>query len=170
METEFVNKVANSGLITINLEHYYPLGERVLLDIKDQLFMGMVLKEKDFRQFIKEHDWQQYQDKFVAVSCSVDAIIPTWAYMLIASKLSGIAKKIVFGNLQTLETVLWEEVLNEFPVEDYRDEKIVVKGCGDLPIGADAYLTLTSKLVSVASSVMFGEPCSTVPVFKAKKP
>lgn len=170
METEFVNKVANSGLITINLEHYYPQGERVLLDIKDQLFMGMVLKEKDFRQFIKEHDWQQYQDKFVAVSCSVDAIIPTWAYMLIASKLSGISKKIVFGNLQTLETVLWEEVLNEFPVEDYRDEKIVVKGCGDLPIGADAYLTLTSKLVSVASSVMFGEPCSTVPVFKAKKP
>lgn len=169
METEFVNKVANSGLITINLEHHYPQGERVLLDIKDQLFMGMVLKEKDFRQFIKEHDWQQYQDKFVAVSCSVDAIIPTWAYMLIASKLSGVAQKVVFGNLQTLETVLWDEVLRDFPIENYRDEKIVVKGCGDLPIGADAYLALTSKLVSVASSVMFGEPCSTVPVFKAKK-
>ena len=169
METEFVNKVANSGLITINLENYYPLGERILLDIKDQLFMGMVLKEKDFRQFIKEHDWQQYQGKFVAVTCSVDAIIPTWAYMLVASKLTGIAKKIVFGTLATLETVLWENVLTEFPTEEFRDQKIVIKGCGDLPIGADAYLTLTSKLVEVASSVMFGEPCSTVPVFKAKK-
>jgi hypothetical protein len=169
METEFVNKVANSGLITINLENYYPQGERVLLDIKDQLFMGMVLKEKDFRQFIKEHDWSHYHNKFVAVTCSVDAIIPTWAYMLIASKLSGVAQKVVYGSLQTLETVLWEHVLNNFPVENYRDEKIVVKGCGDLPIGPDAYLQLTSKLVQVASSVMFGEPCSTVPVYKAKK-
>ncbi len=169
METEFVNKVANSGLITINLENYFPEGDRVLLDIKDQLFMGMVLKEKDFRQFIKEHNWEQYLDKFVAVTCSVDAIIPTWAYMLVASKLSGVAKKVVFGTLQTLETVLWENVLNEFPTEEYRDQKIVIKGCGDLPIGADAYLTLTSKLVAVAASVMFGEPCSTVPVFKAKK-
>ncbi len=169
METEFVNKVANSGLITINLENYYPEGERVLLDIKDQLFMGLVLKEKDFRQFIKEHDWQQYSNKFVAVTCSADAIIPTWAYMLIASKLSGVAKKMVFGSLETLETVLWETILNEFPVEEFRDQKIVIKGCGDLPIGANAYLSLTSKLVQVASSVMFGEPCSTVPVFKSKK-
>jgi hypothetical protein len=169
MQTEFVNKVANSGLITINLENYYPHGERILLDIKDQLFMGIVLKEKDFRQFIKEHDWQQYQDKFVAVTCSVDAIIPTWAYMLVAAKLSGVAKKIVFGTLATLETVLWENVLNEFSTEEFRDQKIVIKGCGDLPIGADAYLKLTTKLVEVASSVMFGEPCSTVPVYKSKK-
>jgi hypothetical protein len=169
MQTEFVNKVANSGLITINLENYYPHGERILLDIKDQLFMGIVLKEKDFRQFIKEHDWQQYQDKFMAVTCSVDAIIPTWAYMLVAAKLSGVAKKIVFGTLATLETVLWENVLNEFSTEEFRDQKIVIKGCGDLPIGADAYLKLTTKLVEVASSVMFGEPCSTVPVYKSKK-
>jgi len=169
MQTEFVNKVANSGLITINLENYYPHGERILLDIKDQLFMGIVLKEKDFRQFIKEHDWQQYQDNFVAVTCSVDAIIPTWAYMLVAAKLSGVAKKIVFGTLTTLETVLWENVLNEFSTEEFRDQKIVIKGCGDLPIGADAYLKLTTKLVEVASSVMFGEPCSTVPVYKSKK-
>ena len=169
MQTEFVNKVANSGLITINLENYYPHGERILLDIKDQLFMGIVLKEKDFRQFIKEHDWQQYQDNFVAVTCSVDAIIPTWAYMLVAAKLSGVAKKIVFGTLATLETVLWENVLNEFSTEEFRDQKIVIKGCGDLPIGADAYLKLTTKLVEVASSVMFGEPCSTVPVYKSKK-
>jgi hypothetical protein len=163
------NKVANSGLITIDLETFRHPEKRVLFDIKGWLFREMILKEKDFRDFVKNHDWSQYQNQNIAFYCSSDAIIPTWAYMLVAAKLSGVAKKIVFGTLATLETVLWENVLNEFSTEEFRDQKIVIKGCGDLPIGADAYLKLTTKLVEVASSVMFGEPCSTVPVYKSKK-
>lgn len=168
MTEEIVNKVANSGLLTINLEHIYPVGERVALDIKETLFMGLVLKEKDFRMWISSHDWQQYENKNVAVFCSADAIIPTWAYMLISSKLSGISKKVIFGNLETLETVLWEEAISSVGVDEYLGKKVVIKGCGDIYISPAAYLQLTQKLVSVAQSVMYGEPCSTVPVFKAK--
>ncbi len=168
MTEEIVNKVANSGLLTINLEHIYPEGERVALDIKDTLFMGMVLKEKDFRLWISSHDWQQYENKNVAVFCSADAIIPTWAYMLIASKLSGIAHKVVFGNTETLETVLWEEAITKLDVIEYTGKKVVIKGCGDIFISPAAYLQLTQKLVPIVQSVMYGEPCSTVPVFKSK--
>jgi len=168
MTDEIVNKVANSGLLTINLEHIYPKGERVALDIKDTLFMGMVLKEKDFRLWISSFDWQQYQDKNVAVFCSVDAIIPTWAYMLISSKLTGIAQKVIFGSIETLETVLWEESILNLDVSEYLGKKVVIKGCGDLFISPAAYLQLTHKLVPLVQSVMYGEPCSTVPVYKSK--
>jgi hypothetical protein len=168
MTEEIVNKVANSGLLTINLEHIYPVGERVALDIKDTLFMGMVLKEKDFRLWISSYDWQQYQNKNVAVFCSVDAIIPTWAYMLVSSKLTGIAHKVVFGSIDTLETVLWEESIHNLDVNEYAGKKVVIKGCGDLFISPAAYLQLTHKLVPIAQSVMYGEPCSTVPVYKSK--
>lgn len=168
MTDEIVNKVANSGLLTINLEHIYPKGERVVLDIKDTLFMGMVLKEKDFRLWISSTDWQQYQNKNVAVFCSVDAIIPTWAYMLISSKLTGIAQKVIFGSIETLETVLWEESIRNLDVSEYLGKKVVIKGCGDLFISPAAYLQLTHKLVPLVQSVMYGEPCSTVPVYKSK--
>ncbi len=169
MQDQIINKVAQSGLITFNLENYYPQGERVLIDIKDVLFMGMILKEKDFRQWIKDQDWTQYQDAYVAVHCSVDAIIPTWAYMLVASKLAGIAKKIVFGDLKSLETSIWEEALVNIDVNQYKDQKMVVKGCSNLPVSEAAYLIITAKLTPVVSSLMFGEPCSTVPVYKAPK-
>lgn len=168
MEEVFVNKVANSGIETINLEDYFPVGERVSIDVKELLFMELVLKEKDFREWIKTNDWTQYSEKFVAVYCSSDAIVPTWAYMLIASKLSGIAQKVVFGDLSALESALWENALNTLEVENYKDKKVVIKGCGDLPVSAAAYTNITSKLLPVVQSLMYGEPCSTVPVFKRK--
>jgi len=168
MAEVFVNKVANSGLITLNLEDYFPDGERKFIDIKDVLFMGMVLKEKDFRDWVKAHDWSVYQDVYVAIGCSADAIVPTWAYMLMATKLSGIAKEVVFGDLPALEAVLWRKSLETIPVEQYRGEKMVIKGCGDLPVTAAAYTEITRLLTPVAKSIMYGEPCSTVPVLKSK--
>ena len=168
MDEVFINKVANSGIETINLETYFPVGERVSIDVKELLFMELVLKEKDFREWIKANDWTQYSEKFVAVYCSSDAIVPTWAYMLISSKLSGIAQKVVFGDLNALESALWENALNTLEVENYKDKKVVIKGCGDLPVSAAAYTNISSKLVPVVQSLMYGEPCSTVPVFKRK--
>lgn len=169
MEEVFVNKVANSGLITLNLEDYFPQGDRCFIDIKDVLFMGMVLKEKDFRDWVKDHDWNSYQSKNVAIGCTADAIVPTWAYMLMASKLSGIALEVVFGDLQALEAVLWRNALSRIIAQDYTNEKMVIKGCGDLPVTAAAYAEITRILTPVAKSIMYGEPCSTVPVFKSKQ-
>ena len=165
---EFVNKVANSGIITLNLEDYFPQGERKLIDIKEVLFMGMVLREKDFREWVKTHDWSTYTDCFVAIYCSADAIVPTWAYMLISSKLAPIAKEVVFGDLSALEAVLWEKALNSIDPKDYSEERVVIKGCGDLPVTAAAYSLLTLNLTPVVKSIMYGEPCSTVPIYKAK--
>jgi hypothetical protein len=166
---EIINKVASSGLITIDLEDYYDKAPRVLWDIKNNLWQGLVLKEKDFRDFIKEHDWSQYLGSNVAITCTEDAIIPTWAYMLLASKLKPYAKRVVFGDLAQLEVTIYQEVLSHLDYEEYRDKKIVIKGCGKLNVPTDAYVQLTSKLIDIASSVMFGEPCSTVPVYKKSK-
>lgn len=166
---EIVNKVAGSGLITIDLGDMYPAGERVLIDIKDQLFQELILREKDFREYIKTHDWSQYSEKYVALTCSADAIIPDWAWMLLASALAPFAKKIVFGTTELLETVLFDELLSAFDIEQYRDARIVIKGCGDKPVPKTAYIELTKKLQSVAKSIMYGEPCSTVPVYKKPK-
>ena len=166
---EITNKVANSGLITIDPGEMYLPGERVLLDIKDQLFRELILREKDFREFIKAHDWSQYKDKYVALTCSADAIIPDWAWMLLASSLEPFAKKIVFGSLEVLETVLFDEILSGFDAEKYRGERIVIKGCGDKPVPKSAYIELTRKLRPVVKSIMYGEPCSTVPVYKQPK-
>jgi len=168
MEETLINKVAQSGLITLNLEQYYPEGERIFLDIQSTLFMGMVLKEKDFRAWIKEHDWSQYENKHVAIGCSVDAIIPTWAYMLVGSKLTGIASTIHYGSLDTLENELWLNSLNTIDLIQYENAKMVVKGCSEKEVSPFAYVWITEKLVKIAQSVMFGEPCSTVPVYKRK--
>ncbi|HTF82594.1 MAG TPA: DUF2480 family protein [Cytophagales bacterium] len=166
---EIINKVANSGLITIDLEDFYDRGERVLFDIKENLWQGLVLKEKDFRDFLKTHDWSQYQGKNVAVDCTVDAIVPTWAYMLVATKLKPYAKHVFFGTLEQLEVVLYQEALRSIDFDVYKDQKVVIKGCGKLQVPTDAYVQLTLKLYEVASSIMFGEPCSTVPVYKKAK-
>jgi hypothetical protein len=166
---EITNKVANSGLVTIDLGDMYLPGERVQLDIKDQLFQGLILREKDFREFIKTHDWSQYEGKYIALTCSADAIIPDWAWMLLASALAPFAKKIVFGTTETLETVLFEETLRNFDTEKLRDARIVIKGCGDKPIPKTAYIELTKRLQPLAKSIMYGEPCSTVPVYKKGK-
>jgi Protein of unknown function (DUF2480) len=167
MENEIVNKVANSGLITIDLEEYYPKGERVLFDIKPLLFHELILKEKDFREFIKQHDWSVYAQKLIAITCSADAVVPTWAYMLLSLALQPYAHKIVFGSIETLDAILLEGVLKQIDYSTYKDQRIVIKGCGNLPIPLHAYVALTANLKPFAKSIMFGEPCSTVPLYKS---
>jgi hypothetical protein len=166
MENEIINKVANSGLINLDLEDYYVKGPRKLIDIKDQLYMGMILKEKDFREWIKTNNWAQYQDNLVAVHCSEDAIIPVWAYMLVAAALEPFAKRVVFGDLEALETELYKEVIDSLEVSDFVDQRLIIKGCGNLPVPRAAFLMLTRKLQPIAKSIMYGEACSTVPIYK----
>ncbi|MDP9078052.1 MAG: DUF2480 family protein [Bacteroidota bacterium] len=168
IQENFVNKVAQSGLVTLDPAAFYPEGERVVYDIKDNLFMELILKEKDFREFVKGHDWAQYQDKYVAVTCSADAIVPAWAYMLLANRLAPYAREVVFGDADVLETVLFVKSIANIDVEQYRDQRIVIKGCGDTPVPVSAYVELTKKLTPVVKSLMFGEPCSTVPIYKKR--
>jgi hypothetical protein len=170
MEQELIiNKVANSGLVSLDLEDLYHKGERVVYDLKDNLFMGMILKEKDFREFLKNHDWTQYVGKNVAVICSEDAVIPTWAYMLLTIKLQPVANMIVFGNLAELDNKLFYDAIAKINPEDYRDARVVVKGCSKVPVPTSAYLEITRLLFPVVQSLMFGEPCSTVPLWKRPK-
>lgn len=168
-EKDIVNRVANSGLITFDLEELYQPGERVLIDLKDLLFQGMILREKDLRDFIKMNDWSFYQGKFVAVFCSEDVIIPTWAYMLLASALQPFARQIVFGTLVDLENKIYDDALRSVDWSRYEGEKIVIKGCSKVDVPLYAYVEATKYLRARASSIMFGEPCSTVPVFKRSK-
>lgn len=165
---EITNKVAASGLMTLDLEEFYPEGERVLVDIKEQLFQGLILREKEFRAFIQDTDWSIYRDKFVAITCSTDAIVPTWAYMLLTATLAPFAKKIVFGNLEQLEQSIFQETLAKLNLTPFKDARIVIKGCGKLPIPKGAFVELTSLLQPIAKSIMYGEPCSTVPLYKRK--
>jgi len=170
MENEpIVNRVAKSPLITLNLEEYYHPGERVVYDIKDNLFQEMILREKDFREFIKEHDWSKYQDKNVALICSVDAIVPTWAYMLLASKIEPYAHLVVFGSLEVLEDMLYKEALSKIDFIALQDKKVVIKGCSKVQVPAYAYVEITRQLRPYVSSIMYGEPCSTVPIYKQLK-
>lgn len=168
IQDKIVNKVALSGLITFDLASIAPQGERVLLDIKDQLFHGLILREKDFRDFIKEHDWAQYQGKHIAITCSADAIIPTWAYMLLSNRLEPYAETIIFGTLDILETILFERALEQLDMSRFEGERVMVKGCGDIKIPESAFITFTRKLSKVAKSIMYGEACSSVPIFKRK--
>ncbi len=168
MENEIINKVANSGLIQLDLEELRPKGERVFFDIKPLLFQELVLKEKDFRAFLTTHDWSQYTGKHVAVGCSTDAIVPTWAFMLICVYLSPYATTIVEGQLADLETHLFKKAIDDLPLENYSDGKIVVKGCSKESVPLSAYLHLTAVLQPIVKSLFFGEPCSTVPLYKKK--
>ncbi len=163
---EIVNRVAQSSLITFNLEDLYHQGERIAFDIKDWLFQGMILKEKDFRSYIKEHDWSSYKDKNVALFCSEDAIIPIWAYMLLASKLEPFAHLIVLGDLENLEIMLFKEALSKINWQEFRNAKVVIKGCSKVNVPDFVYVELTRLLRPFAASIMFGEPCSNVPVYK----
>jgi hypothetical protein len=168
IQENFVNKVAASGLITLNLEEYLHPGERVLYDIKDNLFHGLMLREKDFRAFIKEHDWTAYTGKNVAIICSADAIVPTWAYMLLANKMKPFANEVVFGGLDVLETVLFTKALGNIDIQSFSGERVVVKGCADIDLPVAAYVEITNLLTPVVKSIMYGEPCSTVPIYKRK--
>ena len=166
MSDSIVNKVASSGLITFNLEEYYTPGKRLVFDMKDYLFQGLILKEKDFREFVKNENWNKYSDSFVAITCSADAIVPTWAYMLVASAMQPFARKIIFGNTEALETSLFMEVLSKINYDQFLDARVVIKGCSNLPVPTAAYVELMNRLRPIAKSLMFGEPCSTVPLFK----
>jgi hypothetical protein len=164
-----INKVAESGLMEIDLEKYYPAGEVIVFDVKDYLFKGLILKEKEFREALKNLDVTIYRDKLVAVTCSADAIVPFWAYMLVATYLQPVAKDIVYGDEQFLHKTLFLRNINQLNINDYTDKRIVIKGCGDLPVGEFAYLEIVKLLRPVAKSIMYGEPCSTVPIFKKAK-
>jgi hypothetical protein len=166
---EITNKVAESGLITFNLEELYQEGKRVQLDLADQLFQGLILREKDFREYLKNTDWSVYQNNYVAVYCSADALVPTWAFMLLASVLAPYAKKIIYGNLEQLETIIYHEELSKVNLEAYKDARVVVKGCGNKPVPKAAYVELLRLLQPYAKSIMYGEPCSTVPLYKRAK-
>ncbi|MGY0391452.1 DUF2480 family protein [Bizionia sp. KMM 8389] len=168
MADEIINRVANSKLATLDLEDYYPKGPRKQIDIKDWLMEGIVLREKDFRDYVKAHDWQQYQDAYVALHCSTDAIVPAWAYMLITISLESVAKKTILGNLDQLETILYQEIISNLDVSEYQDKPVIIKGCSKKPVPVNAYLLMTDKLKPVAKSIMFGEACSSVPLFKRK--
>lgn len=169
MEEEIINRVSNSVLKTFDLEEIYPEGERVLFDIKDWLFQELILKERDFRVLVKNHDWSKYRKCFVAVTCSADAIIPSWAFMLIASELTPFANKVVIGDLELLETVIYQELLSFVDFKQFADKPVIIKGCADKPIPNSAYAFLIAKLQPIAKSIMFGEACSTVPLYKSKK-
>lgn len=168
MSEEIVNRVANSGLVNFDLEAYYPKGQRLLIDLKDWLFEGLILREKDFRQQVKDYDWAQHQDQYVAIDCSADAIVPVWAYMLISNALSPYAKTIVKGNLENLELVLFHDLIQNLDTEPFVEQRVIVKGCSHLPIPESAYVAITNKLSSVAKSIMYGEACSSVPIYKKK--
>lgn len=161
-----LNKVAESSLLEIDLEKYYPKGETAVFDLKEHLFMGLILKEKDFREALKNLDFSIYKDKYVAVTCTADAIIPVWAYMLLASHIQPYAKETVHGDEAFMHRTIFLRNLLTINVEDYTDKRIVIKGCGEMPIGEFAYFEITRLLRPVAKSIMYGEPCSTVPIFK----
>ncbi|MEO6255039.1 MAG: DUF2480 family protein [Ferruginibacter sp.] len=166
MDEVIVNKVSESGLITLDLEEFYPKEETAVFDMKEHLFMGLILKEKDFREAMKSLDTSAYQGKNVALTCSADAIIPIWAYMLAASYLEPIANEIVFGDSDFLHRTIFLKNLTKINVADYEDKRVVIKGCGELPISETAYVAVTALLRPVVKSIMYGEPCSTVPIFK----
>ena len=168
MAEEIINRVAQSPLITFDLEELYAEGSRVEVDIQAWLYEGLILREKEFRKSVDEHDWSQYQDANVAVFCSVDAIIPGWAFMLVASKLQPYANKVVYGSLETLESSLYQDILNNYDFTPYIDRPVIIKGCADKPVPQNAYLLAVSKMQEVAKSVMYGEACSAVPLYKRR--
>lgn len=169
MKDEIVNRVANSKLVTFDLEDFYPEGNRLTLDISEWLQEGFILREQDFRANVKAHDWSQYQDSYVAVHCSTEAIIPGWAYMLVTLALSSYAKKVAVGSLEELETILFAEIIQDLSFEKYRNKPVIIKGCTHKPIPENAYVLLSQRLHSVSKSIMYGEACSSVPLYKKPK-
>ncbi|WP_418637442.1 DUF2480 family protein [Winogradskyella sp.] len=168
MAEEIINRVANSKLKVVDLEDYYPRGNRILFDIKDWLLEGLVLREKEFRIFVAEHDWSQYQDCYVALHCSTDAIVPDWAYMLISIELQPYSKLSIIGTLENLESILYSEIISNLEVSEFKDAPVIIKGCSHKPVPSNALVLLSQKLKPIAKSIMFGEACSSVPLFKKK--
>ncbi len=168
MENIIINKVAESSILSFDLETYYPEGETAIFDLKEYLFRGLILREKEFRTALLQFDWDVYRDKNVALTCSADAIIPMWAYMLVTANLQPIAKQVFFGDEKTLVNNLFIKNLAQVNGEEFTDKRVVIKGCGDKVIPEAAYVEITNKLRPYVKSLMYGEPCSTVPIFKRK--
>lgn len=169
MDEVIINRVAESALTSLDLAAYYPVEEQTaVFDLKPFLFMELILREKDFRASLKEHDWSVYLNKYVAVTCTADAIIPVWAYMLAASYLSEVAKGVYLTAGKDLANTVLLDRISQIDVSIFADKRVVVKGCGELPISEAAYLAITAKLRPVVKSIMYGEPCSTVPIYKNK--
>ena len=168
MAEVIVNKVAESGLISLDLEKYYPITPRKVFDLKDHLFMGLILKEKDYRAALSATDWNEYKDTDVAITCSADAVIPMWAYMLVASYLQPVAADFIMGDEKELHRSLYLKNIDAIDVNEFAGQRVVIKGCGETPIADYVYMEITKKLRPVVKSIMYGEPCSTVPVYKRK--
>ncbi|WP_298340285.1 DUF2480 family protein [uncultured Algibacter sp.] len=168
MKDDIINRVANSKLATIDLEDFYPEGKRILFDIKDWLFEGFVLREKDFRKQVSEFDWSQHKNQYVALTCSTDAIVPGWAYMLLSLHLEPFTKKVIVGDLEQLETSTYQDIIQKLDISEYEGKPIIIKGCSNKPVPQNAYIMLSNKLKPVAKSIMYGEACSSVPLYKKK--
>lgn len=168
MADEIINRVAQSKLITFNLEDYYPSGERELFDISDWLMEGLILREKEFRKHVAAYDWSQHQGQYVALCCSTDAIVPAWAYMLISVHLAPFVEKVIIGTLENLETAIFQNIIDQLDVSEFLNKSIIIKGCANKPIPDNAYAMMTVKLQGVAKSIMYGEACSSVPLYKKK--
>jgi len=166
MKDEIINRVANSKLVVFDLEDYYPEGVRFVFDIKDWLYEGFVLREKDFREHVKNYNWSQHQNQYIALTCSTDAIVPAWAYMLICTRLQQYAKRTVLGTLENLETELYQDIINTLDVTYLEDKPVIIKGCSKKPVPTSAYLMITNRIKPIAKSIMFGEACSSVPLYK----
>ncbi len=162
------NRVDESGLITINLEDFFPKEPLMVFDLKDFLFQGLILREKDYRQALKEIDWKKYEKAHVTITCSADAVVPQWAYMLAAANLQAIATSVYFGTTEEQLNFLYHSALSQIKPEEYSNQRIVIKGCGQLPVPRGAFVQLTALLRPFVKSIMYGEPCSTVPVYKAQ--
>lgn len=169
MESELVNKVANSSLLSIDLEKYYPVGDFITFDIKDYLFQGLMLKEKDFRAALKDINWSDYENKILLIICSADAILPLWSYMLIAAYAAPFTKTIFQGDKESFLKAHYEKEISNWDKEAYRDKRIVLKGCGEKSVPASAYTAAVNFLQPMVLSLFFGEPCSTVPIYKKAK-
>lgn len=167
-EQEIINRVANSALQVFDLEDYYPEGERAALDISQWLWEGFVLREKEFREALKNHDWQQYDGKYIALHCSTDAIVPAWAYMLVTVYLQPFAKKIVQGKTEDINVLVYQEILDGLDYTEYSGKPVIIKGCSRKPVPQEAYVLAAQKLMPFAKSIMFGEACSSVPLYKKK--
>ncbi len=168
MSPEIINRVAKSPLVEIDLEKYYPKGKRIVYDLKDNLYKGLILKEKELRNFLKTNHWESYKGKHVALVCSVDAVIPVWAYLLLTTYLTPYADTIVYGSLEVLEYALFHKTIEKIDIQSFKNKKIIIKGCSHLPIPESAFVELIGKLQPVVSSLMYGEACSNVPIFKRK--
>lgn len=168
MAEEIINRVANSKLMVIDLEDYYPEGQRFVFDFKNWLYEGLVLREKEFRSHVKAYNWSQHKDHYVAITCSTDAIIPAWAFMLITIELEPYSKQTILGNLELLETIVYQDIINNLDISKYENKPVIIKGCSKKPVPTNAYLMLSNRLKPMAKSIMYGEACSSVPLFKSK--